>query len=297
MWIIYALASVFLQGVVNYIDEHLTNNNKVGENTDIHTRIGGLLLISTLMSFVGAFLIWFFTRDILLTKEARYLAMASSIPMVAFYAAFFYLLLSYPVHLVGPLFQISTIWMLVIELLMGGSITSLGLLGIVVLIYGAYILDAGTLRWKIPTKLLLISIPATSTYAFALLLVRTASTGGTGMAITFWQMFSIGLTGIILFIFSRKYRNGFVIRIKEQGKSFLGFSFLNEMTAEGSFLFANLAVAIAPIGAYVSAMSGVQSVFVLLLFYFFPQGERSKITAMQWFSVILISIGVFLINI
>lgn len=296
MWLIYALASVFLQGVVNYIDEHLTNNNEV-KNTDIHTRIGGLLLISTLMSFIGAFFIWFFTGDILLTRESRYLAMASSIPMVAMYAAYFYLLLSYPVHLVGPLFQISTIWMLVIELIFGGSISNLGLLGIIVLIYGAYILDTGTIKWKIPTKLLLISIPATSTYAFALLLVRMASTGGTGTAITFWQMFFIGVIGVLLFIFSSKYREGFITRIKKQGKSFLGFSFLNETIAEGSFLFANLAVAIAPVGAFVSAMSGVQSVFVLLLFFFFPQGERSKITAMQWFSVILISIGVFLINI
>jgi len=71
---------------------------------------------------------------------------------------------------------------------------------------------------------------------------------------------------------------------------------VNESLAEGSFLFGNMAVAIAPVAAYVSSMSGVQSVFILLLFYLFPQGKRSKATPIQWFAILLIAIGVSFIE-
>ncbi len=293
MWIIFTLVSILMQGTVNYIDEYLTNNNKLPEKTNIHTKIGGLLLISTLMSFVGAIIIGLFTRQISLPPTAFYLAIASAIPMVTMYASYFYLLVKYPVHQVGPLFQISTLWLLAIELINGGNISTTGLIGILIMIYGAYLLDAGTFKWKIPTQLLLISIPATFPWAISLYMVRIASATGSPIAITFWQMIGVGTLGITLFFLVKKYRDGFLFRMKHQGKNFLGFSLLNESLAEGSFLFSNMAVAIVPVAAYVTAMSGVQSVFILALFYFFPQGKRSHVKPIQWLAVTLIALGLY----
>lgn len=285
-----------MQGSVNYIDEYLTNNNKLPEKTDIHTKIGGLLLISTLMSFVGAFLIWFFGRDTVLPSISFALAISSAIPMVAMYASYFYLLVIYPVHQVGPLFQISTLWLLAIEIFFGGSIAVSPLIGILIMMYGAYLLDAGTFKWQVPTKLLLTAIPATSTWAISLYMVRVASEHGSPVAISFWQMLGVGIIGTLLFTFVKKYREGFIFRIKNQGKNFLGMSLINESLAEGSFLFSNMAVAIAPVAAYVSAMAGVQSVFVLMLFHLFPQGKRTKVTPIQWLAVLLIAIGLFMLE-
>jgi len=142
----------------------------------------------------------------------------------------------------------------------------------------------------------MISIPATSTWAIALYMAKVASNTGSPIAITFWQMIGTGFLGILLLIFVKNYREGFLFRVRNQGRVFLGFSFINESLSEGSFLFGNLAVAIAPTAAFVSAMSGVQSVFVLLLFFLFPQGKRSRVTLMQWLAVALIAVGVFLIN-
>lgn len=295
MWFFYALIHVFLLALVNYTDEHLAVYNKLPKNPTIHSKVGSVLLISTLMSFVGAFLIAL-TNSISLSAVSLSLAFLSSIAMVIMYATYFYLLQKYPVHQFVPLFQISSIWLLIFELLSGGTITIVGLLGIAVLMYGAYILDAGTFKWKIPTKLLVIAIPATSTWAIALFLTRVASENGSPIAITFWQMIGIGIIGIVLFLFVKKYRDAFIYRIKNQGKKFLGYSLANETFAEIGYVFGNLAVAIAPVGAYVTAMSGVQSLFVLLLFLIFPHGPRAKITKMQWIAVFLIAIGVFLIE-
>lgn len=296
MWFFYSILYVFLQALVNYTDEYLATNNKLPKKADIHSKVGSVLLISTLMSFVGAGLIWLVTKDIALSSQARNLAIISAVPMVSMYASYFYLLQKYPIHQIGPLFQISSAWLLVIELLSGGSVSFWGLIGIIVLMYGAYILDAGTFRWKIPTKLLLIAIPATSTWAIALFIVRIASSSGSAISVTFWQMITIGIIGIFLLVFVKKYREAFIFRIKNQGKTFLGLSFANELFAETSFVFSNLAVSLAPVAAFVTAMSGVQSVFILALLFLFPIGKRSKITKIQWIAVTIIALGVLLIE-
>lgn len=296
MWIIFVLISIVMGGLVNFIDEILTNNNKLPETTSIHTKIGGLVLISTIMSFVGAGLMTLIPHDPTISTYAKVLAIGSAIPMVAMYISYFWLLIKYPVHQVGPLFQISSIWLLTFELLSGATISTMGLFGIFILMYGAYILDAGTFKWKIPTKLLLICIPATSTWAIALYMAKVATTTASPIAFSYYQMLGVGIIGVLLFVFIKKYREGFLFRIKNQGKVFLGLSLVNESLAEGSFLFGNMAVAIAPIAAYVSAMAGVQSVFVMLLFFIFPQGKRTKATFIQWIAVILIAIGVVLLE-
>jgi len=296
MWFLYAIVHVFLLALVNFTDEHLATNNKLPPKADVHSKVGSVLLISTLMSFVGAGLIALITSDFQLSGEARNIALLSSIPMVTMYATYFYLLQTYPVHQVAPLFQISSIWLLVIELLFGGTISATGLVGMFVLMYGAYVLDAGTFKWKIPTKLLAIAVPATSTWAISLYMVRIASENASPIAVTFWQMLAIGTIGILLFTLVKKYREAFLFRIRNQGKLFLGLSLANETFAEAGYVFSSLAVAIAPVAAYVSAMSGVQSLFVLVLFFLFPQGKRAQVTKMQWVAVTLIVFGVFLIE-
>lgn len=285
-----------MQGLVNYIDEFLTNSNKLPEDTPILKKIGGLVLVSTLMSFVGAGLMMLIPHDRAITTQALLLAMFSAIPMVTMYVSYFWLLLTYPVHQVAPLFQISSIWLLLFEFLSGGSITMRGLTGIFVLMYGAYILDAGTFKWKIPTRLLLICIPATSTWALSLYMAKVASESTSAITFSAYQMLSIGVVGVLLFLCIREFREGFLHRIRNQGRTFLSLSFVNESLAEGSFLFANMAVAVAPVAAYVSAMSGVQSVFVMILFFLFPQGKRTKVTVMQWFAVLLIAVGVSMLE-
>ncbi|MCE7897841.1 MAG: hypothetical protein DPW11_01395 [bacterium] len=296
MWFLYTLISIFLMALVLYTDEHLATSNKLPPGGNIHTKVGSVLLISTLMSFVGAALIGFTTADIHLTQFPLMLAITSAVPMVIMYGSYFYLLQLYPVHQVGPIFQISSVWLILFELLDGGTISSTGLIAIILLMYGAYILDAGTFKWKVPTKLLLIGIPVTSTAAIPLYMARVAARYGSATAFSFYQLLAIGFIGILILIFATKYREGFLYRIKHQGKKFLGLSLFNEAFAEGSFWLGNIAVALAPVGAYVSAMNGVQSLFVMMLLLMFPIGDRSKTTKSQWIAILLISVGAIMLG-
>lgn len=296
MWFIYTLAHVFLMAVVNFTDEHLATDNKLSANSDIHFKAGSVLIASTLMCFVGAALLGMITRDTSLPPLPLFLAIISAVTMVTYWASYFYLLQLYPVHQVVPLSQINSIWLLIIELLFGGSITTPGLLGIALLMYGAYVLDSGTFKWQIPTKLLLIEIPATLTLSITLFIVRKAAEFGSPTSIYFWQLIATGLIGVVLFLFVSKYKEGFLYRMKHQARKFIGLSLLNETFSETSYLFSVLAVAIAPVAAYVSAMGGVQGLLVLVLMFLFPQGERTKVTKMQWIAALLITAGVFFIE-
>ncbi len=261
MWFIYSVIHVFLLAVVSYTDEHLATNNKLPIKSDIHTKVGSVLIMSAVMCFVGATLLFAKTRDIELARLPFVLSVASAATMVSYWGSYFYLLQEFPANKVAPLYQLGSIWLLVIELLFGGSIRSVGVFGIIILIYGAYILDAGTFKWQIPTKLLKVGLPATSLWALTLFLMRYASYNGSIVAVYFWQLVFTGIIGLLLYIFVAKYREGFNYRIKHQGKLFLNLSALNETFSETSYLFSAMAVAIAPVAAYVSSMLGVQGIF------------------------------------
>lgn len=94
----------------------------------------------------------------------------------------------------------------------------------------------------------------------------------------------------------KRYKAAFLFRVQHQGQKFLGLSFLNETFSETAYLFSTLAVAVAPVAAYVSAISGIQGLFVILLVFILPISERIKVTRMQLVVAILITIGVYLIK-
>lgn len=284
--------------LVNYIDEYLTANNKVPENESSHKQVGGLLLISTLLSFLALVVLTVYLGgDFSVDKKALYLSLFSAIPMVTLFASYFYLFLFYPAHQVVPLFGLSSIWLLLFEIaFVEVSISQQALVGILILIFGAYLLDSGSLKWRIPTKLLLIMIPVSLIWAISLYMVRIASETESVATIFFYQYVGIGIIGILLTLLVKPYRKGLLQRIRLQGKNFIGFSLINESLAQISFFFIMLAVALAPLAAFVTALGGLNSIFLLILFYLFPLQKRNNISRMQWIAIILMTIGIFIIE-
>lgn len=297
MWLLFSLGSVFLLAIVNYVDEYLTSKNPVGENSSIQKRMGGLLLVSTLLSVIGICVIKLVVGDVSMSALPMTLALLSAIPTVIMWGSYFYLLNKYPVYQVIPLFQLTAIWLLFIEFFAGGTISTLGLVGVLVLVFGTYILDVGKFQWAIPSKLLVIMMGVSLLWAVNLFMIRIASGMSSGPgAVSFWQCVGVLAVGVILFLFARQYREGFITRIKEQGKLFLGLSVFSESSSQLAYVLSNFAIALAPAAAYASSVNGVQSVFVLALFLLFPQ-KKTEVNALQIAAIILIAIGVFVLEI
>ncbi len=297
MWLAYTIAHCFTMALVNYIDEYLTSNNKVNLEASIHKRIGGLILISTLFSSITIASLYIYLGDISIEAMPMYLALASAIPMVIMWCSYFYLFLLYPAHQVVPLFGLSSIWLVIMETASGSPVSLIALAGIGVLVWGAYLLDAGTFKWKIPTKLFLIMTGVSFMWASSLFLMRVASESADIVTLFFYQYIGIGLIGLVLLSLVKSYRDGLIYRLKTQGFNFVGFSLVNESLSQISFLFVMLAISLAPLAAYVTAMTGIQSIFVLMLFFFFPLHARNRITHIQWLAIVLIAIGIFIVEV
>lgn len=297
MWLLYVLAHSFLLALVNYIDTYLTANNTVPSSSNLHRRIGGLLVVSMLFCAFGALALWAYIGDPIVAWGPLLLAVASAAPLAVLFGAYFYLLALYPAHQVVPLFLISSVWLLGIEVAVGGSVTLLGICGVLALMAGSYLLDAGSFRLQVPTKLLAVSVFSTAGWAAALFMIRMASDTSSAITASFWQLVGLTAIGAALFVGVREYREGFLSRVRNQGKKFLGLSLVNETLSQGAYVLANLAVAIAQVAAYVTALAGVQSLFVLVLFFLFPLGgQRTSPSRLQAFSVLLMALGAFLIE-
>lgn len=296
MWLLFTFGYAFAQALVLYIDEYLNISNVVTESSSPHKRIGAVLITSALVGFLGALGVFLYLGDVTTTTYVIALSLLSSVPMVTVYASYFYLLLNNPSYLIAPFFQFSVVWMLLYEMGQGAAITLPGLLGIFLLVYGVYVLDVKSLRWKIPTRLLAYMVPASLLWALVVLLTQAATQEAPAQVVAFYQMFGTGLVGLALLFIVRPYREGLLFRIKNQGKSFVAASVLNELFWQVSLLFAVLAIATAPLAAYFGAAGGVHNLIVLGLFFLFPLHERNKIARVQVLAVILIILGIFSIE-
>ncbi len=298
MWILYTLISILLLAVVNYFDEYLTAKNTVEsdiEGASVHKQVGGLILASTLAGFIGAGAIAIFSDNITFAKNIILLSSLAGFGSSILYASYFYLLFKFPVWQVVPLFQMSTAWLIIMELAQGETITLFQVLGLVLIIGGSYVVDTGSFRWKIPSRLLLYMIPLTIVWSFSLFSIKTGVGLASVASVSFWQFLMIGIIGLILLIVVKPYREGLFYRVKTQGKLFLGGSFVSESLSLISYFLNNIAIAIAPLATFVSALFGAQGVFLLFLFLLFPI-KKESIKPIQICAIITIAIGVFFIS-
>lgn len=296
MWLVFTCIYAFTMAVVNYIDEYLTHSNCVTQNESIHRRIGWVLLSSTLLGFFSVLILWLFISDFSMSPRGLYTSIFSGIPMVMTFASYFYLFQKFPASQVVPLFGLSSFWLLVLEITIGGSISFLPLLGVVTLVVWSYVLDAWSISWKTPTKLFIFMLPVTLLWAINHFLVKIVTLTDNVVTMFFYQWISIVCIWVLLFLFVKQYREGFLDRIKNQWRKFIWISLLAEWVAQVSFFTWAIAVSLATLATYVSAVSSVQYIFLFLLLFLFPLHERNKIKTIEIFSMLLIVFGVFLVE-
>jgi len=296
MWLVFTCIYALTMAIVNYIDEYLTLVNSVSEDQNIHKRIGGVLLASTLLGVFSVAIIWLLVSDFSMSQRGLYISIFSGIPMVITFASYFYLFQKFPANQVVPLFGLSSIWLLILELMIGGSISLIPFIGILILIAWAYLLDTWSISWKIPTQLFVFMLPLTLLWAINHFLVKIVSFSDSVITMFFYQWCMIVFIGILIFLFLPRYREGFLNRIRSQWKIFIGVSMFAEWVAQVSFFTWAIAVSLATLATYVSAVSGIQYIILFVLLYLFPLHERNKITVIEVFSMLLIVLGVFLIE-
>ena len=263
----------------------------------MHERVGGVLLISMLFTFIGIILMYIITPTVQISQAGLWLALASSPLMALTWAGYFYGLQFYSTHKVVPLFAFTSIWLLVIELFAGGVVKPAALIGVAVLMVGGYVLDVGAFKWRIPSRLVVWFLPVTLAAAVELFVIKKATQIDPPLVIYFWHL--VGIFGLgLLSLLVPAYRRGLQQRVQYEGSRFLLFSSLNEGSAQVAYLFGLLSVAYAPLAVYFSAATpGVQSLMLMILLFFKPLDDRNYITRVQWLGVVGIGTGVALLEV
>lgn len=298
MYLLYIILYSFFEGLVNYFDEYLTlNNPSRTESSSVYEETGGLIIISTLFTFIGTIgLGVYLGPEIFEINQGTYIALFSAIPMVMVWIGYFFMFTKYPAHHVVPLLGLASIYLVVMEWFLGASITLISIIGITILLSGSYLLDVGDLKTRISTGLLIRMIPLSLVWAITLFVVQLASEYNEASYVYFYQLIGIFILGVLLFSLIKPFRNGFLTRIREQRRQFLGMSVGVEITAQLGYLSLTFAAAAAPLVAYVAAVGGLKSIMLLGLLFLFPIHERHKVTKWQLLAIVLVVLGVFIIE-
>lgn len=298
MWLLYTVLHLFFMALVNYSDEYLTHSSSAKESKNMHERIGGVLVASTVLTLIGCVFSYLWVESIWIPHISLVLAMLSSLTLIIVWIGYFYLFQTFSAHQVVPLFGLASVWLLLMELSAGETIDLLSLAGVITLVIGAYLLDSGSFKWQIPSRLLLYMVLISLSWASTLFLWRIAERGGqaNSIQIYFWNLLGIFCMTFLLLIIPA-YRRGFIRRIKNEKYKFIFHSVLNESLSQTSFLFAVLAVAAAPLATFVSALGGVQSVILLGLLSAFPLEKRNSITLTQTIGIAAIACGIAMLEI
>lgn len=293
MWLLFAIIGNFFMALVNYSDEYLTHSSTIKQSKNIHERIGGVLLMSVLLTLIGAFISFLLAEIIFIPTQAILFALCASITITFLAAGYFYLLQIYSAHQVVPLvFGLSSIWLLGIEFMMGSLPDALSIVGIFILIVSSYLLDNGTLKWKTPTSLFKYSVLVSLFWALTgLLWAESFKFSDNNFAVYFWHLLGCFMLIFPLFIIS-PYRRGFMHRVKNEKKAFMIHSVINETFVQISFYFTMIAFSLAAYTSFVTAVSGFNSIFLLVLLFFFPIDERNYISKAQFLAIIGIVLGV-----
>lgn len=296
MWIFLTFVHAFFMALVNYMDEYLTQITSISENQNIHKKVGWLILVSTIFGVFSLWVLSFFISDYSMTQIGLVVSFFSAFPMVAMFCSYFYLFQKFSAHQVVPLFWLSSVWLMILEIFSWDTILLIPFLWIISLLYGAYVLDSNSFTWKIPTRLLLIMIPVSFLWAFSLFLAEFVGKTDSILNFFFYQYIWIFILGIILFLCIPSYRQWFLDRCQKQGKIFVWWSIVNESFAQISFLASMLAVSIAPLATYVTAIGSVQYLMLFFLLFLFPIHKRNKIFFPQIIAMVFMILWIILID-
>jgi drug/metabolite transporter (DMT)-like permease len=263
-WFFIALAAPFLWALVNLTDKYLVTNYGGKE-----TSSGSLVLFSSLVGIVAAFLISIFTRGIfaisMLDKGLLIFIGAFSIFFFIFY------LLSLKIE------EVSTVvpWMLTIPvfgyvlgyLFLGETLKNNQFIGAIIIFFGALMLSVDIRRVHhilFKGKVALYMLISSFIYAINGVIFKFVASANSFWVASFWQYLGLGLGGIFIFVFLGKYRRDFISDVKKEGWHIFSIFFGAEMITIIGNLLTNYAILLAPV-ALVYMVGSFQPVAVLIM--------------------------------
>ncbi len=297
-WFLIALIAPILWSIVNHIDKYMLSKYLKDRG------VGALLIFSALASvIIIPFLLFFYSSQIfnITFPDLITLIFVGFLSVLAFY---FYLkgMDAEEASIVIPLFQLVPVFGYFLSyIILGESLNTTQIFSSLLVISGIIILAIEIdIDNKISLKSKVLALVTTSSFMFALhdtLFKKVAITESFVTAV-FWQYVSLTISGLLILIFIKKYREDFLGMFKNMGGKILSLNILSELLYIAGNLANNFATLLAPV-AVVLVISSYQPVFVfiggILLTIFLPKISIEKISGKHLLhkiiSILIILIG------
>lgn len=297
-WFLIALIAPILWSIVNHIDKNILSRYQEGRG------VGAILIFSSLFSVVILpFIAYFYHSQIFGISFNNFFWLL----IVGFFSAlaFYFYLKAMDVEeasVVIPIFQLDPIFGYVLGYLILGELLSLSqILASLLILLGILILSVEIdieNRFKFKKRALLLV--AASSFFFALngVIFKELALKDSFWVSIFWQYVGLTVFGILVLIFSKKFRENFIAMVAAPRLKVISLNIISEILYIIGGVANNFALIIAPV-ALVFVVNGYQSLFVFIfavfLTIFLPQFASEKISTKHFFhklvSIIIILIG------
>jgi len=267
LWFLLAALAPLLWAIVNIMDEYLISRYYSEESTS-SSLVGSLVLFSSLFGIVVCVLIAIFNPNVFsISANNILLLLLSGLLTVGWIIAYLMAIEKAGASSVVPWFQITPI----LGFLAGFFILhevpqTIQIIGSLIIISGTIVLSfdwKGGKRAFLGKPVWLMIISATLVVISGSLFKNVAIDNDFWLS-TFWEYAGIGLSGVLIYLFHKRYREDFLSKLRKNGKGILGFNILNEGLSSGGNVINNLALLLAPV-ALVFSINAIQPIYVLVL--------------------------------
>ncbi len=266
-WFFITLISPFAHGIVNFLDKYLINRYTTGNDSP---SVGSLTLFSSLFAVVilPIFLIFGIPEgpfNLILTTTL----IVSGVIYLGAIIFYLYALSDddvsnvIPFWLTVPVFDFILAWFFLNEKL--SSIQILAALGV---LFGGLILslehdEEGKVRVKWKPALLMLG--SSVCFAINIFLFKKIAMEGSFFDSLFFTYLGYLLGGIVLFIFIRSYRKGFIELLRKSGSVLLGINVLGELLMIAGDMAVRFATLLAPLALVETVSWAFQPVVVFVI--------------------------------
>jgi uncharacterized membrane protein len=297
-WLLFAILGPLSWAISTHIDKYLVDKYFHDSDTAV------LMVFTAVLAVFALPIIWLFEPSVLsLPLLAVAVMTVSGILYMA--AMLFYLraLQSEEASAVAPLFQLSTIFTLLLAFVFLGEKPGLQQLsGIALIVVGTLIVtvNGGAMLQRFYTRLLFLMAGATFIVALSAVLFKYFAVEDTFWGTTFWTFVGEGIFGVGIVLIPGYYQQ-FAMLFKHSPGAVIGINATNELINLGGGLGVRFASLLAPV-ALVSAVSSTTTLFVfalgVLLTLFFPKFGRENLTTSNLLrkgaAAVLVTVGVIL---
>ena len=279
-WFFIALGAPFLWALVNISDQYLVAKYKIGQRGS-----GGLVLFSSLIGILIAIFIGLFTPGVSdIPTFDKILLFSTGGLTISWIIIYLYTIEIEDISAVVPWFLTVPIFGFILSyIFLGETLNNKQLLGSFIILLGVLLIsidfsleEKTKFKWK-PALYMLISCFLIAIIGVVFKYVTIVERFWVS---SFWEYLGLGMFGVMIYVFSPKYRQEFLQMNRLGGAKIFTLNILREIfTIAGNFL-TNYALLLAPV-TMVYLVGSFQPAIVLLLVIictkFFPKIISEKI--------------------